>query len=556
MKKYKDFGKKIGGARKDLWKGKITLREIEGLDTAEVKKYVNKDNIFPKPDYSLETEDALTVLYWKKLIRDAVPCKPVLWDLNSPIAYFDAVNSIKIFLSSIHSASDFETVEKESLKQVEQKVQDGFISTTRAEATKKRKLISLIKSPNWNTLEGKRLLNGFLCSMEEQVKANTDFYLFNIKENTGPNYQLNDGNRYNYTLKNEINHLTVNIQEPYLKKDTFSLFANYKGIFSTVGINIENIDKVEQLKKSFIEEQMKLVKEKKINRKNSKKKLMPPMLDHIERTGKDVIGVRNITGNNYINEFGIYGGEYGNWLNQKERKASLYCGYEAFRDLAEALNINDNDISLGGRLSIAFGSRGHGTALAHYEPLREVINLTKMKGAGSLAHEWGHALDYILGTKLFGQKLISSNNYIGSGVINVMKYNGHKETEFYKNAKALDQYYSKSDKGYWSSPTEMFARCFACYVYDKLQEKGQKNDYLCGHAYRIVGLDADGNPILSYPTGEEKDRIFSEFDLMFNELKNKGLLTERKEDEVFKTEEFEIKNMGFPLRYEQMVFNF
>ena len=52
------------------------------------------------------------------------------------------------------------------------------------------------------------------------------------------------------------------------------------------------------------------------------------------------------------------------------------------------------------RLAIAFGARGRSGALAHYEPGRQVINLTKMKGAGSLAHEWGHALDHSLGTML------------------------------------------------------------------------------------------------------------------------------------------------------------
>lgn len=48
-------------------------------------------------------------------------------------------------------------------------------------------------------------------------------------------------------------------------------------------------------------------------------------------------------------------------------------------------------------LAIAFGARGSGGALAHYEPARNVINLTKMKGAGCLAHEWGHALDNKIG---------------------------------------------------------------------------------------------------------------------------------------------------------------
>ena len=46
-----------------------------------------------------------------------------------------------------------------------------------------------------------------------------------------------------------------------------------------------------------------------------------------------------------------------------------------------------------------FSARGHGSALAHFEPLYNVINLTKMKGGGSLGHEWIHALDFYLGTQ-------------------------------------------------------------------------------------------------------------------------------------------------------------
>lgn len=64
------------------------------------------------------------------------------------------------------------------------------------------------------------------------------------------------------------------------------------------------------------------------------------------------------------------------------------------------------------RLAIAFGSRGKGNALAHYEPGRVVINLTKMKGAGSLAHEFGHALDDMLGQRvgLYGVDTMLSDN--------------------------------------------------------------------------------------------------------------------------------------------------
>lgn len=87
-------------------------------------------------------------------------------------------------------------------------------------------------------------------------------------------------------------------------------------------------------------------------------------------------------------------------MSDKDRQASLNFGYERLLDMCRAIGISPKDVSLGGRLSIAFGARGSGNALAHYEPLREVINLTKMKGTGSLAHEWGHALDDIIGKGL------------------------------------------------------------------------------------------------------------------------------------------------------------
>src|SRR5699024_3147526 len=53
-------------------------------------------------------------------------------------------------------------------------------------------------------------------------------------------------------------------------------------------------------------------------------------------------------------------------------------------------------LSLDGELGLAFGARGRGgrrAAKAHFESDHIVINLTKRAGAGSLAHEWWHALD-------------------------------------------------------------------------------------------------------------------------------------------------------------------
>ena len=89
--------------------------------------------------------------------------------------------------------------------------------------------------------------------------------------------------------------------------------------------------------------------------------------------------------------FGIPGGQFGNWLNDKERQLALDYTFDSFCDIATALKINYKSVDLPhlskrNGLAIAFGSRGRGDALAHYEPIEEIFNITRIRGAGSLGH--------------------------------------------------------------------------------------------------------------------------------------------------------------------------
>lgn len=94
----------------------------------------------------------------------------------------------------------------------------------------------------------------------------------------------------------------------------------------------------------------------------------------------------------------------GNWVLRDVNSAKFHTEQTAaaFADLADMVGAKDAQISLNGRLALAFGARGHGNAgfggaaRAHYEPVQRVINLTKMGGGGTLAHEWFHALDNLL----------------------------------------------------------------------------------------------------------------------------------------------------------------
>lgn len=125
-----------------------------------------------------------------------------------------------------------------------------------------------------------------------------------------------------------------------------------------------------------------------------------PTPEKVYRSGVPRRGIdENIEGQSFIDTFGFRGVEFGNWNNQKERQEVMNHAYDALLDMAEIIGISPKAISLNGDLALAFGARGQGLsgAKAHYEPGHAVINLTKMNGAGSLAHEWLHSLDHYFG---------------------------------------------------------------------------------------------------------------------------------------------------------------
>lgn len=136
-----------------------------------------------------------------------------------------------------------------------------------------------------------------------------------------------------------------------------------------------------------------------LNRKRENYEL--PDLERLTRNGMpDYRAGRNVTPEDYQKTFGFRGGEFGNWLNAAEQQQFLNTGYDALMDLANLLGVTPMALTLNGELSISFGARGRGgaqAAAAHYEANRAVINMTKMHGAGSLAHEWAHALDNYFG---------------------------------------------------------------------------------------------------------------------------------------------------------------
>lgn len=77
--KLQDFGKKIGGARKDLWRSRgLWLSDLAEMSDKEKAAFVTKDNVWPKIDYRKLVEEGTdkTVAFAMKMIRDSVPLRP------------------------------------------------------------------------------------------------------------------------------------------------------------------------------------------------------------------------------------------------------------------------------------------------------------------------------------------------------------------------------------------------------------------------------------------------------------------------------------------------
>ena len=75
MQKINDFGEKIGGAKKDLWKERNMIFEdtIE-MTEAEKRKYVKRDNIWKKinAEEMLEKGYPRLIVFWLKEMRACI----------------------------------------------------------------------------------------------------------------------------------------------------------------------------------------------------------------------------------------------------------------------------------------------------------------------------------------------------------------------------------------------------------------------------------------------------------------------------------------------------
>ena len=503
--KIEDFGEKIGGAKKDF------REKLEGITDVDIASQPLSKS-FPRPDFkklveskTLTTEQAIFFNY----LYDQIPAKPRKSYLLN--AWTNKVKYVIDTFSSLMTDSDIDVVgriRESSTLGTQFKLYEeihnefGFPANPATMGAFEIKKLTNAAGSYFAIVKGSRIVSKDLYSVKEAVDA-----LKGIIEK-------------NKETKGDVK-LSL-----YQDRSSKKYFIGKKGVFSTIRL-IEFDDVTEA--RTFLNENKEQLQEMWDSQKETQKerdgKLNDPRVGTDYRNGKDVNPEK------FSSTFGFRGVEFGNYVNNQERQNALNEAYDAFMDLATVINVSPKALSLNGTLAMAFGARGSGNAMAHYEPTKVVINLTKTKGAGSLAHEWWHAFDnYLSGQR--GKKsefLTESPRYKGKdntfvreevsdAFVNLMKT--IKDSPLNARSRAAD---AAKSKPYFSTNLEMSARAFENYVVLKMAEAGERNHYLANfneHAVWVKNsrITQDTYP---YPLEAEAPGINKAYQDLFGVLKEK-----------------------------------
>lgn len=596
-----DAGQKIGGARKDRWKERgLNLDDLDAMTEAEGAELATKANVW-KPDYEAlsEASEPVTAAL-VKTIYDQLAAKP---KKNTPEGRRQYVQMMRIVRDVYTEAKGPEAVKNAYL---EIRKRAGLNAADPAAKSAGRELL-------FSVYKGRS--DPFVLGYTEMSKAKK------LVEDGFPAKAAPWKSRLSVSRMDGGPGTTERGIEMYMERSAEAgtpltreqILAGFYRVNTkdskTVAYAPTKAD-AEAAAATIYERDMK-------GKKDGKPEPVRPNLDELKRENLPQRIDRDVTSEDFVRDLGFRGVEFGNWSAQDERQRILNMAYDGLMDLAEIMGVPPKAMSLNGTLGMAFGARGGGRFAAHYEPGKLVINMTKIRGGGSMAHEWAHAMDHYFGeldkpdaytTQARGasgwysedqyngvprkrmervgnewksvekmrldnlrpemarafdevmqalfQKQVTKAEMVRSHELDLERtealarseqdaglkamyqnmvqnkrqalnelrndpegtmYAGRGRSEFANQAQALS---GKSTDGYWVRPTEMFARAFESWVFDRVTAMGARSDYLVHGVEedRFAGGAYKGNP---YPTGEERARINAAFDKLADTIQTK-----------------------------------
>lgn len=431
-KKIQDMGEKIGGARKDVWSARgLLVTDLTAMNDSERNKYAKKQYVWPQPNWKKMYADGeeQVILYWKNEMRKAFPPAPriLITQQHDAEAARQSQENYVAFCAEYRKAV-MSCTSKESIQSFlnDFLVAEGYAvgvpdysgrirtyrPTDKAAHCLNDKMLNLacLSDYNYERLTKEAANKYFAVDEDEKtylyvknnlkaVKLDGEFASVEKDSNSDcarivlrsghsmlfcydRESRVSDYQDGSYMILNLADHTVAAKNLPSLEACTEIIESSARALQA----------KEDQFRKEN--------KEANSNERKRKKAFSLQRLESMGRVGPDYLAGNHAGEKDFLQELGFRAVEFGNWVGDAERQQHLDMTYNSMCDLANVLGIDKKDVSLDGRLALAFGSRGQGglsAGAAHYEPFREVINLTKLHGAGCLAHELGHALDDSLG---------------------------------------------------------------------------------------------------------------------------------------------------------------
>lgn len=524
----KDFGEKIGGARKDVWNlYSDNLEASTELDAADVPFA----KAWPEPNYEKLIEsgaDPKTVAVVRAM-RDSVPTKPKKsYRLKS---WADNVETLRNFANDLVKGkmpvNEIEILNKYSAI--------GGLADLYMAVGHSKSLANLrLSSGSYSVFEGKNYSPAKTIWAVEKTQAKSS--------RRWPTQLVTADTREEAIakFKESFDRLMNGATE---KKSTeFVIYSRTKDKKFYVGKKVGRnyVDLAGGFDTSKEAREYRAANQEELVAKLEKFKETPRVRrdDNNPRVGEDMRNGEDVTPQYFSETFGFKGVEFGNWVEQGKRQADLNEAFDALMDMAAVLGLPPKALSLNGELSLAFGARGKGgidPAKAHYESGFVVINMTKKSGAGSLGHEWWHALDnYFSRMGKYPNDFLTSSTVVslaakGSKYVGLDDVRTEMVEAFGRVMKAIRDSQlkarsakmdAKRSKEYWSTSIEMSARSFESYLISKLADSNASNDYLANivsekgwKAHEAIGMAEEGS--YPYPTVEELPALRAAFDSFF-----------------------------------------
>lgn len=536
--KISDFGEKIGGARKDVWQ---SIKDGMNGNTSEEVEALPLSKAWPEPNYKNLLDNGMDgwAVSFIRSARESIPAKPktpsklsswakqvtVLRDLSvqiaegniSPLSLKDKISSVGIrgrYMDGLLGKADLYHAVGHENSLGDLTVEQGQYSIFYGEKFNPPKTIWSVqrtaKSKSFGSwpmmIASAETKEQAIDQFKKMYEVKPDIGKVQPKETTFEIFSKSDGAGFYVGKK--------------IGRNPALLSGPFKTIKEARAYKDENqnelTDKLEQFKKI----------------PNERKDSNNP------RVGEDMRGGEDVTIDMFAGTFGFRGVEFGNWVEQDRRQSDLNRAYDALMDLAAIIGVPPKALSLNGQLGIAFGARGAGgigAAAAHYEPGKVVINLTKKSGAGSLGHEWWHALDNYFSRMRNQDGMLTTardvslsargSDYFYSGAVRKEMVDSFgavvgaiENTAIKARSSKLD---AKRSKDYWTTKEEMSARAFESYLISKLQDQNASNDYLANivsnetwSAAESLGFELDSS--YPYPTAGEIPAIRGAFDRFFS----------------------------------------